>query len=43
MLAQAAPVAVRGTAHTHPDHPGPASETHHIAAIQLPTAEARAR
>ncbi|MFE5757149.1 trypsin-like serine protease [Streptomyces massasporeus] len=41
--AQAAAVAVRGTAHTHPDYPGPASDTHDIAVIQLPAAQMKAR
>ncbi|MZF87118.1 trypsin-like serine protease [Streptomyces sp. SID5643] len=41
--AQAAAVAVRGTAHNHPDYPGPASDTHDIAVIQLPAAEVKAR
>ncbi|MCK8432420.1 S1 family peptidase [Streptomyces sp. D2-8] len=41
--AQAAAVAVRGTAHTHPGYPGPASDTHDIAVIQLPAAEVKAR
>ncbi|MFF7736777.1 hypothetical protein [Streptomyces sp. NPDC007984] len=43
--AQAAAVAaaVRGAAHPHPDHPGPASDTHDIAVIQPPAAEMKAR
>ena len=41
--AQAAAVAVRGTAHSHPAYPGPASDTHDIAVIQLPAAEVRSR
>ncbi|MEU0165775.1 trypsin-like serine protease [Streptomyces iakyrus] len=41
--AQAAAVAVRGTAHSHPAYPGPASDTHDIAVIQLPAAEVKAR
>ncbi|MFJ3621353.1 trypsin-like serine protease [Streptomyces iakyrus] len=41
--AQAAAVAVRGTARSHPAYPGPASDTHDIAVIQLPAAEVKAR
>ncbi|TGB08576.1 trypsin-like serine protease [Streptomyces palmae] len=37
--AVAAEVAVPGTAHTHPTYPGPASDTHDIAVIQLPAAQ----
>ncbi|MGW3988851.1 trypsin-like serine protease [Streptomyces sp. NPDC004830] len=41
--AQAAAVAVPGTAHTHPDYPGPAADTHDIAVIQLDAAAVKAR
>ncbi|MEV5428785.1 trypsin-like serine protease [Streptomyces sp. NPDC052701] len=41
--AQADAVAVRGTAHSHPDYPGPASDTHDISVIELPAAQVRAR
>ncbi|CAL9320478.1 trypsin-like serine protease [Streptomyces sp. SudanB52_2052] len=41
--AQAAAVAVQGTAHSHPDYPGPASDTHDIAVVQLPAAQVKAR
>jgi hypothetical protein len=36
-------VAVQGTAHSHPGYPGPASDTHDIAVIQLPAAQVKAR
>lgn len=41
--AQANAVAVEGTAHTHPDYPGPASDTHDIAVIELPAAKVASR
>ncbi|MFD7402296.1 trypsin-like serine protease [Streptomyces sp. NPDC059866] len=41
--AQAGAVAVRGTAHSHPDFPGPASDTHDISVIELPAAQMKAR
>jgi hypothetical protein len=36
-------VAVQGTAHSHPDYPGPASDTHDISVIELPAAQIKAR
>ncbi|MEU1572178.1 trypsin-like serine protease [Streptomyces collinus] len=41
--AQAAAVAVPGTAHSHPDYPGPASDTHDISVVQLSAAQVKAR
>ncbi|MFJ8466941.1 trypsin-like serine protease [Streptomyces swartbergensis] len=41
--AQAAAVAVQGTARSHPDYPGPASDTHDIAVVELPAAQVKAR
>ncbi|MBC2907781.1 trypsin-like serine protease [Streptomyces cupreus] len=41
--AQANAVAVEGTAHSHPDYPGPASDTHDISVIELPAAKMAAR
>ncbi|MES4892328.1 trypsin-like serine protease [Streptomyces sp. NPDC096012] len=41
--AQANAVAVAGTAHTHPDYPGPASDPHDIAVIELPAAKVASR
>ncbi|MFE1328289.1 trypsin-like serine protease [Streptomyces sp. NPDC058741] len=41
--AQAAAVAVEGTAHSHPDYPGPASDTRDISVVQLPAAKVAAR
>ncbi|WKX69761.1 trypsin-like serine protease [Streptomyces sp. XD-27] len=39
----AAAVAVPGTAHTHPDYPGPAADTHDISVIELPADTMKAR
>ena len=36
-------VAVQGTAHSHPDYPGPASDGHDISVIELPAAQVKAR
>ncbi|QNS09125.1 trypsin-like serine protease [Streptomyces xanthii] len=41
--AQAAAVAVPGTAHSHPDYPGPASDPHDIAVVEVPAAKMSAR
>ncbi|GAB2838776.1 hypothetical protein GCM10027074_01420 [Streptomyces deserti] len=41
--AQAGAVAVQGAAHSHPDYPGPASDTHDISVIELPAAQMKAR
>ncbi|GAA2561621.1 MULTISPECIES: trypsin-like serine protease [Streptomyces] len=41
--AQASAVAVRGTAHSHPGYPGPASDTRDIAVVELPAAKMEAR
>ena len=41
--AQADAVAVEGTAHSHPDYPGPASDTHDISVIELPAAKMASR
>ncbi|MFD5589683.1 MULTISPECIES: trypsin-like serine protease [unclassified Streptomyces] len=41
--AQARAVGVEGVAHTHPDYPGPSSDPHDIAVIQLPAAQVAAR
>ncbi|MDQ0990575.1 trypsin-like serine protease [Streptomyces sp. V3I7] len=41
--AQARDVAVEGTARTHPDYPGPASDPHDIAVVQLPAAQVKSR
>ncbi|MFF4228399.1 trypsin-like serine protease [Streptomyces sp. NPDC001820] len=36
-------VAVQGTAHSHPDYPGPASDNHDISVVELPAAQVKAR
>lgn len=36
-------VGVRGTAHNHPDYPGPDSDLHDIAVVEVPAAEVAAR
>ncbi|MGC0327777.1 hypothetical protein RKD23_000767 [Streptomyces sp. SAI-170] len=41
--AQANAVAVQGTAHSHPDYPGPAADTHDISVIELPAAKMKSR
>jgi hypothetical protein len=41
--AQAGTVAVQGSAHSHPDYPGPASDPHDISVIELPTTKVKAR
>ncbi|MBQ1088861.1 trypsin-like serine protease [Streptomyces sp. B93] len=41
--AQARAVAVRGTAHSHPGYPGPASDTRDISVVELPAAEVGSR
>ncbi|MGW0337404.1 trypsin-like serine protease [Streptomyces sp. NPDC003011] len=41
--AQANAVAVQGTAHSHPGYPGPASDTHDIAVVELPPATMKSR
>ncbi|MGP4087481.1 trypsin-like serine protease [Streptomyces sp. KR55] len=41
--AQANAVAVQGAAHSHPDFPGPASDTHDISVVELPAAQMKAR
>ncbi|WP_328503122.1 trypsin-like serine protease [Streptomyces sp. NBC_00457] len=41
--AQANAVAVQGTAHSHPDFPGPAYDTHDISVIELSAAKMKAR
>ncbi|MEU6813188.1 trypsin-like serine protease [Streptomyces sp. NPDC046831] len=41
--AQASAVAVEGTARTHPGYPGPSSDTHDIAVIELPAAKVASR
>ncbi|MFD0313214.1 trypsin-like serine protease [Streptomyces flavalbus] len=41
--AQARAVAVEGTAHSHPDYPGPASDTRDISVVELPAAQVAAR
>ncbi|CCK25591.1 hypothetical protein BN159_1212 [Streptomyces davaonensis JCM 4913] len=41
--AQANAVAVEGTAHSHPDYPGPASDTHDISVVELPAAKVASR
>ncbi|AIS02129.1 trypsin-like serine protease [Streptomyces glaucescens] len=41
--AQAAAVAVEGTAHSHPGYPGPAADTHDISVVEVPAATMRSR
>lgn len=41
--AQANAVAVEGVAHTHPGYPGPSSDPHDIAVIELPAAKVASR
>jgi hypothetical protein len=41
--AQANAVAVEGVAHTHPGYPGPASDPHDMAVIELPAAKVASR
>ncbi|MFD4412900.1 trypsin-like serine protease [Streptomyces sp. NPDC058476] len=41
--AQANAVGVQGTAHSHPDYPGPASDPHDISVIELPAAKVKSR
>ncbi|WP_234435847.1 trypsin-like serine protease [Streptomyces sp. NRRL S-813] len=41
--AQAGAVGVEGTAHTNPAYPGPSSDPHDIAVIELPTQKMKAR
>ncbi|MCH0566562.1 MULTISPECIES: trypsin-like serine protease [unclassified Streptomyces] len=41
--AQAGAVGVQGTAHSHPDYPGPASDPHDISVIELPAQQVAAR
>ncbi|MER6853618.1 trypsin-like serine protease [Streptomyces flaveolus] len=41
--AQARAVAVQGTAHSHSDYPGPASDTHDISVVELPAAQLKSR
>ncbi|WP_247702125.1 trypsin-like serine protease [Streptomyces sp. F63] len=41
--AVAAEVAVRGEAHSHPEYPGPQSDTHDISVIELPAEKMRER
>ncbi|WP_432136508.1 MULTISPECIES: trypsin-like serine protease [unclassified Streptomyces] len=41
--AQAAAVAVEGTAHSHPAYPGPAADPHDISVIELPERKVAAR
>jgi hypothetical protein len=39
----AAAVGVQGTAHSHPEFPGPASDTHDISVIEVPAQQMKAR